>query len=70
MIGTQEFVKLSATGKRHLVLGGFSEQSKYNSDILKYSKGSNEYAKKAYYVSIFAVLLTVILFIISLIISN
>lgn len=65
LVGSQTRLELSPEGERHLLNGGFVAQAKYNNDILKYSKGSRDYARKAYIVAVIGIIVTIILFVIA-----
>lgn len=69
LVGSQMYLELSPEGIRHILNGGFVGQEKYNNEILNYTKGSRDYAQKAYKVAIMGIIVTVILFIVTLILK-
>jgi len=65
LIGSQRYFDITPKGIQLEQSGGFSKAAKDKEELYKYAKGSHDYARKAYFVSITGILVAVVLFALS-----
>jgi hypothetical protein len=64
-VGSQAKLHVTPKGQKLILDGGFVGDASHKSDILKYSKDSRDYARKAYYIAIAGVIVSILLFFLS-----
>ena len=64
-VGSQSKLHVTPKGQKLLLDGGFVGEAGYKKDILKYSKDSRDYARKAYYIAIAGIIVSILLFFLS-----
>lgn len=65
LVGSQKYFDITPKGIQLEQSGGFVKAASEKQELFKYAKGSHDYARKAYFVSIAGILVAIILFILS-----
>lgn len=66
LVGSQKYLDISPEGVRLQEAGGFLKATKEKEDLLRYAKGSHDYARKAFYAAAVAVAIAIIAIIVSI----
>jgi len=61
LVGSQRYFDITPKGIRLEQEGGFAQLTKEKRDFLLYSKGSYQYATRAYYAAVIAIIIAIII---------
>ena len=59
-VGSQKYLDISPKGMRHVQAGGFVQVGREQKELLRYAKGSHDYARKAFIVGLLALIVAIL----------